>query len=342
MELVDLSRYEVSGILGTGADYEVWAAVDRETEQQVVLKRPKPQMVSRQLHRGIEDHTERTLQVYRDVGHTIPHVSPILGYTNRANHDAYFGESLGQEYRVIIEARAQGIPLVGDPMARITGIPISVPQNLFAFFPLAHPDTETPFAIHQQLLDLEEGFHQAGHILLDLRPQNVFFQPASNTITVIDCGALLPKTAQPDSRGRAQRDIHDFYMEMLKFYTTPHEPPAQVQGYRDIYGGRPVVRFEPDLNEMAQNFNNAPDAAVREAALSIIGKVRHRAYHAFVDFRRDLTAYLKAVRLRNQNLPHLSQARKSWTEALDLLQGEHWRRYLFDPDTDLAVFRALT
>ena len=338
MELVDLSRYERFGILGSGADYEVRAAVDRETGQQVVLKRPKPQLVQRQLHGGTDERTERTLLAYREVGHTIRYVAPILGYTERANHDAYFGETLGQAYRVIVEARAKGIPLVGDPMSRIAGVPIGVAQNLFALFPLAHPDTETPFAVHQQLLSVEESFHRAGHVLLDLRPQNVFFQPASNTITVIDCGNLLQKTAGTRGGRQPQKDIHDFYLEMLKFYTTPQEPPVQVQAYRD-YGVRPIVRFDQDLDDMAQGFGRVADPGVREASLSIIGKVHRRAYGAFADFREDFTGYLEFVRVRNQNLPNLVQARTAWAEASHLLRAEHWRHYLFDAETDLAKIK---
>jgi hypothetical protein len=155
MEKVDLSRYEAAGILGTGADYEVRAAVERETGRQVVLKRPTPQTVRHQLHAGVEARTDRILQAYQEVGHTLPMVSPILGYTDRANHDAYFGDTLGQEYRVIVEERATGIPLVGDLRARFTGVPIGVGQNLFALFPLVQPENAPPFAIHQQLLDLE-------------------------------------------------------------------------------------------------------------------------------------------------------------------------------------------
>ena len=38
MQKVDLDRFQTSGILGTGADYEVRAAVDQETGKQVVLR----------------------------------------------------------------------------------------------------------------------------------------------------------------------------------------------------------------------------------------------------------------------------------------------------------------
>lgn len=335
MRKVDLQKYQLIGLLGSGADYEVRAALDRETGQQVVLKRPMPQMVSRQLHRGIEERTDRILQVYEKVGHAIPHLSPILGYTDRACHDEYFRESLGQEYRVMVEVRARGIPLVGDPMARITGVPVGVGQNLFTLFPLAHPDGETAFAVHQQLLDLEEKFFQGGYVLLDLRPQNVFFQPASGRISVIDIGALHSLDDQAP-KGRQPRDIHDFYLEMLKFYTTPQRPPAQVGGYREPYGLRPVINFREELDSMARSYQAIPDPAVCDTALPMIARVRDRAYAGFGEFRQDLTAYLESVRERNRTLPNLRQARGAWTEALDLLRADYWRRYLFDPDAELA------
>jgi hypothetical protein len=336
IEKVSLERYQKTGILGTGADYEVRAAVDQETGQLVVLKRPLPQMVSRQLHRTIEARTDRILQVYQEVAYTIPSVIPILGYTDRAIHDPYFGESLGQEYRVIVERWAVGIPLlVGDFKARILGVPVGVGQNLFTLFPLAHPQGETPFAVHQQLLDLEESFFRAGYVLLDLRPQNIFLQPASGRITVVDCGTLVTGEGRDPVRGQ-RRDIHDFYLEMLKFYTTPQRPPAAVSGYRDGYRLRPVVRFEEELNELTQQFNQAPDAEIRNAALPVIDQVRNRAYPSFEDFRRGLTAYLQAANERNQRLPDLPEARQTWAGALDLLRDDYWRFYLFDPATDLA------
>ena len=336
MELVDLHRYEVTGILGSGADYEVRAARERETGKQVVLKRPEPQMVRRQLHAGIEARTDRVLQMYQDVGHTIPTLVPLVGYTERANHDAYFGDALGQEYRVIVADRAVGIPFVGDIKARFRGVPIGVGQHLFALFPLIQVNNHPPFAIHQQLLDLEERFFQAGYILLDLRPQNVFYQPLSGRISVIDCGALTDYNSAADVTRKPSPDIHDFYLEMLKFYTTPHSPPLQARGYRDPYGLRPVVHFERELDDMARQFKAVPDAAVQDAAQTVISQVRHRAYTDFGDFRRDLLAYLDTVRAYHQSLPDFAEAQRAWSEALAWLRDIHWQQYLFRPETDLA------
>ena len=100
-------------------------------------------------------------------------------------HDEFFGDALGGEYRVTVEHRAKGIPLLGDHMARITGVPVGAGQNLFALHPLVHPKPfngdqangdqangdqsgSDPadrgpeyFPIQRQLLDVQQGFFEA-------------------------------------------------------------------------------------------------------------------------------------------------------------------------------------
>jgi hypothetical protein len=336
MQQVDLQRYEITGLLGTGADYDVRAAVDRDTQQQVVLKRPVPQAISRQMHGLIEARTDRTIRFYQDSGSQIAHLSPIVGYSERANHDSYYGDSLGQEYRVLVVARAQGIPLAGDVRARILKVPIGLGQNLFALYPLPYGDSETPFAVQQQLVDLQEQFFKAGYVLLDQGPQNIFYQPATNSITVIDSGDLLAPDEVSSSRSRRHRDIHDFYLEVLKFYIVPQPPPETAAGYREPYGMRPIISLEEELDELARRFGNSIDPA-RNAALHLVAKVRDRAYTDFDDFRKDLTAYLEEVRIRNRRLSNLNEAKQAWRDALQLLREDHWRRYQFDPEADLAA-----
>lgn len=338
MEQVELSRFRITGLLGSGADYEVRAAVDQETGKQVVLKRPVPQMVSRRLHGGTESRTDRILEFHQQMDRPIDTLIPIVGYTERAVHDEYYGDSLGQEYRVVVEERARGIPLmVTDMRARITGVPTGVGQNLFSLFPLVWADHQGPFLVHQQLLDTEESFLQSGYLLLDLRPQNLFYQPASGRITIVDCGALVPAHGQPDSRGNPAPDVHDFFLEVLKFYTTPAVPPPQAAGYRDPHGLRPVVNFQQELDEIADSFGET-DEAIRTEARQMTSKIKDRSYTDFADFRRDLNACLEAIRVRNENLDDLSQARHAWREALEWLRGDHWQRYLFDADAELEVF----
>ncbi len=345
MELVTLDRYEPGGRLGTGADYEVRTAMDRETGKEVVLKRPVPQMIRLNQHGGAESRTQQLLQAHQALEPSVPGIVPILGYTDPANHDTFFGDSLGHEYRVTVEERARGIPLLGDHMARITGVPIGVGQNLFALHPLGQPAGQPAFPVHEILLDVEEAFVKAGYLLLDLRPQNIFYQPGSAKATVIDCSALVPLDQDPGQeparrrRGTTPADINDFCLEIMKFYTTPMSPPEEPAGYREPYGLRPVVRFEEELAEMEAAFESA-DEPCRPAALAIIEKVLNRSYSGLDGFRQDLNTYLDGVKQRNQDVPRHSQAREAWDEACDWLKADYWRKFLFEPDAELAAFRS--
>ena len=339
MQLVTLDRYEIIGLLGTGADYEVRAAVDRESGQQVVLKRPVPQAISRQMHGPIEGRTDRTLQAYEELAGRAPRLSPLLGYTERASHAAFYGDGVTQEYRVMVFARAPGIPLVGDVRARIIGVPIGLGQNLFALFPLVQPQGENGWPVQRQILDLEEQFYLSGRVLLDLGPQNVFYQPATGTITVIDSGDQVVVDEEPASRSKRRRDIHDFYLEMLKFYTTPQDPPDQASGYRDSYGLRPVITLEEELSEMSRRLSGKDHPAAK-AMLDLVARVGNRDYGDFSDFRRDLMTYLEEVRIRYQALPELPQARQAWLEALELLRADPWKKYDFDAEVEFRHLSA--
>ena len=336
MQVVDLKRFEITGLLGSGADYEVRAAADLETGGPAVLKRPVPQMISRQMHGSTETRTDQMLEVFEKFSGDVPGISPIIGYSERANHDEFYGDTLGHEYRVIVEERAKGIPLmVGDMRARIQRVPTGAGQNLFTLYPLNPVDQSDPFPVHRQLLDAQELFLAVGYVLLDMRPQNLFYRPGSGELTIIDCADLVPADGAPNPRGGHARDVFDSYLEILKFYTTALRPPEQTDGYREPYGQRPVVNFQQELDAMAASYSES-DRPVSDAAQVMIDKLKARDYSGLPGFRRDLDAYLEAVAERNRELPGLEQAQQAWKETSDLLRGDYWKRFLFDAEAELA------
>ena len=338
MEKVDLDRYEITGRLGVGADYEVRAGVDRETGKQVAIKRPVPQAISRNQHEAIEARTEKVLQAYQEVGFSTNLVSPILGYTGRAIHDGFFGDDLGKEYQVMVEERACGIPLLGDMMSKFKGVPIGAGQNLFTLFPLVQPSAVPAHPVHNQLLDLEEVYLSAGYIILDLRPQNIFYQPGSGRMVVIDTGALARLDGEAP-RGRPPYDINDACLEILKFYTTPVEPPADASGYKEPRGIRPIVNIGEELDEMARDLADCAPPVVETGSV-MLDKIRERAYTEYSQFRSDLTAYLDQINKRNAALANATETNETWREAALWLKEDYWRGFLFDPDTELAGYLA--
>jgi len=338
LQKVDLDRYELTGRLGAGADYEVRAATDRETGTQVAIKRPVPQAISRDQHLAIESRTEKILQAFQEVGQSTDLISPILGYTERALHDDFFGDDLGKEYQVIVEERASGMPLLGDMMSKFKGVPIGAGQNLFTLFPLVRPNGLPAHPVQNQLLDLEEVYLSAGYVVLDLRPQNIFYRPSTGSMVVIDTGALVRLDDEPP-RGREPYDLNDACLEVLKFYTTPEEPPTDASGYREPKGIRPIINIEEELREMARGVEGCPQAVV-EAGAVIFEKIRGRAYTEYSQFRADLTAYLDRIDDRNLGLDNAHETRQTWQEAALWLKEDYWRGFLFDPDSELAEYLA--
>ncbi len=339
MEIVTLDRFELVGALGSGADYDVRSAVDRETDRQVVLKRPSPQAVRRQMHGPIEDRTTLTLEAYERAGQNCDVVPAVIGITDAEIHDSYFGEDLGQPYRVRVEERAHGIPLVGDPRSRILRVPIGLGQNLFGLHPLIYPAAVGEWPVQTQLLAAQESFEAAGYALLDLGPHNVFYSPGSGRVSLIDASALVGHGVDRAQRNRGPQDVHDFYLEILKFYVAPELPPDDASGYHDPYNQRPVISLEQECDDLDRAFTAANDD-LREAMTSCVRKVRNREYGKVAEFGQDLQECLGLITIRNDGMADREAAVDAWRAALNRLSEAHWARYLFDADAELARFSA--
>lgn len=336
METVTLDRFELVGPLGSGADYDVRAAVDRETGDPVVLKRPSPQAVRRQMHGSIEERTARALEAYERAGQYCEAVPRVIGVAEAAIHDEYFSEDLGQPYSVRVEERAAGIPLVGDPRSRILRVPIGLGQNLFALHPLALPDGVAQWTIQEQLLEAQQIYASAGYALLDLGPHNVFYSPGTGRIALVDASALVGHGIERSQANRGPQDVHDFYIEMVKFYLAPEPPPADAAGYFDPYNQRPVISIEDECDSLAGAFASADDA-LREAATACLGKIRQRGYASVADFASDLRECLRLITIRNDRMADRPTAFEAWRTALRRLSEDHWTRYRFDANTELAA-----
>ena len=342
MEVVQLERFKLEGVLGLGSDYEVHAATDTQTGKPVVIRRPNPHYVTRKLHHGVDQLSEQLIQLHTDIGDTLPNLAHLLGYTEVAQHDGYFGDSLTESYRVLVEERAKGLPLASAIMDKFKGIPIGLGDNLFALHPLVPHSDKGYFPVYQQLMDVQEAFHQAGHVLLDMRPQNIYFDPHEGKITVIDVGAV--PTSGPAAQGKASmgsqpKDIHDSFAEIFKFYATPDPPPTDVSGYREPAGMRSIPQFDQQLQIMVQSFSALKDAGLREASVTTLEKIQKRAYVSFEEFHKDFNQYLTALEERNKALPDLQGLVDVWGQAMEMLSDSYWMQFLFEPERDLANYR---
>jgi hypothetical protein len=336
MDVIDLERYSLGGLLGIGANYEVYAAVDRETAKDVVLKRPWAQTIRVGQSRHVDEQSARVIELHRRFAGVVPHIAPLVGYTERVSHDRYFGDALPQEYHVLVEERARGLPLVADIKDKFRGVPIGLAQNLFALHPLVQGAFEGRPSIFEQILEVEEASTRMDYLIMDLRPQNIFFDPKRGEIAVIDIGTSVDlRTA---SGPRPAPDVHDCLAELCKFYLEPQIPPTHSRGYRDPYGMGPALGFARELDRMIQACDGVANGSLRDLAVDMLQRLKRRDYGGVIPFRRDLQQYFALVDERNRNLQDFPDLIAVWHQGMELLREQYWRKFRFDPDADLTPY----
>ena len=331
----ELKRFHLEDKLGEGADSEVFAATDSKTELPVVVKRPHPTLIARAQHRAVERRIAKALDLRERLDGKLPHIAKMLAYTEPSVHDGYFGDCLGEEYSVLVEERATGIPLVGSAMDGIKRHPIGAPQNLFAVHPVISQSEHGRFSIVRDIIEVAEAFHSDGSLLLDMRPQNIYFNPETASITVIDIGGVTEQRAA--SGGKPPIDLHDFYLELFKWYMPHSAPPTDADGYRQPTGMETIPMFNQNLDTMIRRHTEAADESCKSAALEILHKVKARAYHGIYTFKQDFEAYLSLLEEKYAQLSESETLTQAWTEALRLLTDDYWRKFRFHPN-DLASY----
>ena len=331
-----LSQFKLHEKLGEGADSEVFAATDTETGQPVVIKRPHPTLIARGQHRAVERRIAKVIALREQLADDLPHVAKMLAYTEPHSHDYYFGDTLVEKYTVTVEERATGIPLVGSAMDGIKRHPIGAPQNLFAIHPVVPHPQRGRFSIVRDILEVAAAFDNAGALILDMRPQNIYFDPASAAITVIDIGGITEATASGGRR--TPLDLHDFYLELFKWYIPLSGPPTDANEYCQPLGMETVPMFKQNLDSMIRRHEAAADEAWRSAALHILHKVKSRAYPGVQAFQSDFEACLTLLEERYESLSTSTPVRIAWQNALDMLVADYWRKFIFRPQ-DISAFR---
>lgn len=335
IESKDLERYQLHGVVGEGADLEVFAATDTQTGESVVVKRPHPTLLARGQQRSVERRTAEAITIKERLGDSLPHTSAMLAYSCQESHAAYFGDDIEEPYTVVVDARAVGVPLVGSALDGIKRQPIGLPQNLFALHPVkAHPD-KPPFSIAGDVLEVAEAFHSQGVVLLDLRPQNVYFDPATAAITVIDVGNV---TQPREATGRhAALDMHDFYLELLKWYVPSAPPPQDANSYSEPHGMDAVTQFTSDLDFLSRTFA-ARFSGDDGVAMGMLEKIRSRSYVGISDFRADLDrmmGWLSEEYGEHADTP----LAESWNAAAELMATPHWSKFIFTAE-DMSPYLA--
>ncbi len=327
--VTNLQRFRLEGKIGEGADSEVFAATDADTGEAVVLKRPHPALIMRGQHGAVERRMSKVIALRGQMAPSRPQLSSLLACTAPANHDAYFGDALSESYIVVVEERASGVPLVASATDGIKGHPIGAPQNLFALHPVVPHRTRGRFSIVRDLMEVAEAFENVGALILDLRPQNIYFEPRDAGITVIDIGGVTEP--RPGGGRNPPLDLHDFYLELFKWYVPLEYPPQDAESYGHPVGMDTVPMFNQNLDTMMRRLSEPPAQEWKSTAIEILSKVKQRDYPRLQAFRNDFEGFLTLLEQHYDRLQADARAREAWQAALSRLTDEYWRKYRFDP-----------
>lgn len=323
----EIGRFELGGLLGEGADLQVFAATDTESGEPVVVKRPHPTLVSRNMHGDVEKRTLLQAEIRTRIGDMAGLVK-LHTLTERNSFDWYFGDDLDNPYSVQVEERAKGLPLVGGVSDLVRGHPVGLPLNLFVL----HPSSEYIGRGYSNpalsALGVTERFYEEGYLAQDLGPQNVFFSPASGTSRVIDLGTLRePSEATPR---RPAFDLNDILFDVFRLYTTPEEPLREPERFARTREFRLSGTLERKTEALSKEYAMAATRRA-DSALKMLSTIGRREYDSPERFKADFRDYLAVA----ESVERDGEAGEAWRTALRELKSPYWKKYLFAADTEL-------
>ena len=320
----ELKRFRLGDLLGEGADLQAFAATDADSGEPVVVKRPHPTLVSRNMHRDVEARTLTQAEL-RERMEGASGLVRLYALTEAASFGWYFGDEPGHPYSVQIEARARGVPLVGSVADMVRGHPIALPLNLFVLHPSKAYRYESPVFT---ILGIVERVYEMGYLAQDLGPQNVFYSPASGKSVVIDLGTLR----EPSEATRRQPafDLNDILFDLFRQYATPETPPTDAAQFSQTREFSVSGTLERKAEALSKEFA-ATDAGRAQAAFRILSIIGERGYRSPAQFRSDFLDYLASAKSANRD----DSTEQAWRDALQGLRTPYWEKYLFDADAEL-------
>jgi serine/threonine protein kinase len=323
----EIGRFELDGLLGEGADLQVFAATDTESGEPVVVKRPHPTLVSRNMHGDVEKRTLLQADIRTRIGDMAGLVK-LHRLTERDSFGWYFGDDLDNPYSVQVEERAKGLPLVGGVSDLVRGHPVGLPLNLFVL----HPSREYIGRGYSNpalsAVGIIGRFYEEGYLAQDLGPQNVFFSPASGTSRVIDLGTLREPSVA--TARRPAFDLNDILFDVFRLYTTPEDPLREPERFAQTREFRLSGTLERKTETLSKEYAMA-DARRADSALKILSAVGRREYDSPARFKADFRDYLAEA----ESVKRDADAEEAWRAELRELRSPYWKKYLFDADTEL-------
>ena len=134
-------------------------------------------------------------------------------------------------------------------------------------------------------------------------------------------------------------DIHDLFLGLFRWYSTPGGPPDDPHQWARADELELPPAFDAAVARLAGLYESVQHPTERDEALRILRRIAGREYGGVGAFADDFGSclVLRAAKLRRDEA--VSEA---WQKALSMLEQPYWTRYLFDPATELTHYRRRT
>lgn len=327
---------ELSEILGEGADFQVFGAENVRTGTNLVIKRPHPVLVSRNEHQAVENRIRYSVKLRDLLGGCIPHVAELIGVSESGDNVKLFGDDLGNDYIFTVELRAEGIPLIGATVDALKRQPVGLPMNLFCLYPLRAHSIRGSTSIFMDVLETVESFYNAGVLLLDVRPQNVFYAPKTGNISIIDLGDL--RKLGSITRKAPSLDINDMVLDLFSWYIPINDPPIIWDSWTQALGPQKSSIFEQAVDDIIGLFSADPLTEDKYVAIKILHRIKMRRYTTIHEFTLDVSELFRCRTNRLRADPKLSSQIQLWDKGLSTMYDLHWRKFLFHAESDLLNY----
>tara|TARA_B100000029_G_scaffold515881_1_gene625212 strand:- start:4794 stop:5816 length:1023 start_codon:yes stop_codon:yes gene_type:complete len=330
MRSLEPNNIELHSVIGTGADYEVRLAGHPGEDPSIVVKRPNPHAILKNLHASTESRTSKMVTFHETLGNQVDGLTQIIGhFQNTPDNPVLYSDELGFAYTVVCQSRAPGIPLNADVRARILKVPTGLGQTLFSLFPLG---IEDKFSIPKKLMEIQTQLYNNGYLLFDLNPQNVFYSPNSDSINVIDTADLHDLNADNDIK-TSNKSLEDYFVELIRYFVASENIPQHESGYFTPRGDRPYISIDSELDILKREFEdlNTHDSALM---ITILNRISSKTYPDISAFNNDMLVYFAETEKRLEIASSNPELLKAWNEARSSFTHDHWSRYDFDTNTD--------
>jgi hypothetical protein len=210
-------------------------------------------------------------------------------------------------------------------------------MHLFCLHSLQNHATRGETPILLDVLETVETFYEAGYLLMDVRPQNVFYSPKTGEVSIIDvCDFRMPREA---TRRHPPLDINDVFLDLFRWYVPASDPPLDFDLWTRYTEPLRSPQFERAVDDTLRLFASEELTDDRTLAIRVLDIIKARGYSSISEFETDIREFFDLRRRRITSSPVLASQTELWKQGIAMMHDDYWGKFLFSAEPDLTTFQ---